>query len=394
MISVEEAKHLVANNSFQLSPVNKNITEALHSVLAETIASPLAYPPFDQSAMDGFAIRFSDFKKSFPLEIIGESSAGIPFHDEIKEAQAISILTGAKVPSGADTVVVQEKISVESGKLIIHDDFLESGLNIRLAGSQIKKGDTIVTKGHIVNPGTIGLLASLGIETVKVFPNPRVTVIVTGNELCKPGNPLHDGQVYESNSYCIKAALESIQIRSAEIISVNDDEKATIEKIKIAIGKSDIVLTTGGISVGKYDFVGKALQQLGVQNIFYKVSQKPGKPLFFGKLHSCLIFGLPGNPAAALSCFYEYVYPAIRTLQGHQNIFLKKQMMPIAGSATKKEGLALFLKGKTTEGKVNVLHGQESNNISSFAAADCLIYLPAQKGNIAAGEEVEVHSLP
>jgi molybdopterin molybdotransferase len=185
-----------------------------------------------------------------------------------------------------------------------------------------------------------------------------------------------------------------MHVRSAEILSVDDDEKETIEKLKIVIGKSDIVLTTGGISVGKYDFVGKVLQQLGVQNIFYKVSHKPGKPLFFGKLNSCLVFGLPGNPAAALSCFYEYVYPAIRIMQGHENIFLKKQIIQVEDNISKKEGLALFLKGQLSNGKVNVLHGQESNNISSFAAADCLIYLPAQKGNISAGELVEIHFLP
>ncbi|MBI4931461.1 MAG: molybdopterin molybdotransferase MoeA [Bacteroidetes bacterium] len=394
MISVEEAKNLIADYSFQLPSVEKNISEVLHCVLSQDIVSPIPYPPFDQSAMDGFAIRFSDFQKSIPLKIIGESAAGIPFAEKIQECQTTRIFTGAKLPDGADSVVVQEKVAVESGKLIIHDSSLELESNIRKTGSQIKKGEIVLKKGQVINPGAMGLLASLGIATAKIFSNPRVTVIVTGNELVKSENSLRDGQVYESNSYCIQAALETIHVTSAEILFVADDEKKIIEKIKIAIGKSDIVLTLGGISVGKYDFVGKALQQLGAQNIFYKVSQKPGKPLFFGKLNSCLIFGLPGNPAAALSCFYEYALPAIRTMQGHQNIFLKKQMMPVAGSTKKKEGLALFLKGKISDGKVNILQGQESNNISSFATADCLIYLPAEKGNIASEEQVEIHFLP
>lgn len=289
---------------------------------------------------------------------------------------------------------MQEKVSIENGKLIINENSLGVGSNIRSTGSQIKKGDVVLKEGHVINPGTIGLLASLGITKVKVSSSPRVTLIVTGNELIKPGNPLNDGQVYESNSYCLLAALESIHVSSVKIISVGDDETHIKEKIKSAIENSDLVLATGGISVGKYDFVGKAFHELGVNNIFYKVSQKPGKPLFFGKLNACLIFGLPGNPAASLSCFYEYVFPAVKIMQGNQNIFLQKQMLPIANDTPKKEGLALFLKGKISDGKVDILHGQESSNISSFSAADCLIYLPAQKGNISAGELVEVHILP
>ncbi|MBI4945656.1 MAG: molybdopterin molybdotransferase MoeA [Bacteroidetes bacterium] len=394
MISVEEARQLVVTNSFQLAQVNKKITEALHCVLAETIISPIAYPPFDQSAMDGFAFRFSDLKKSTPLNIIGESAAGTPFSKEIKEGQAIRILTGAKAPRGADTVVMQEKVTVENEKLIINDKAFERGANIRQAGAHIKQDDIILTKGHVINPASIGLLASLGIETIKIFSSPRVAIIVTGNELVNPGNKLKDGQIFESNSYSIQAALESIHIKSSEILFVNDDEKQTIEKLGTAISKSDMVLTTGGISVGKYDFVGKALEQLGVQTIFYKVSQKPGKPLYFGKLNSCLIFGLSGNPAAALTAFYEYAYPAIKMMQGHQTVFLKNAMLPVINSFSKKEGLALFLKGKLSDGKVSVLQGQDSNNIGSFANADCLIYVPAKKGNVSAGELVKVHLLP
>src|ERR1035437_362782 len=154
MISAEEAKALVVNNSFQLSPVKKNITEALHFVLAETITSPIAYPPFDQSAMDGFAFSFADFKKSIPLEIIGESAAGTPFNKEIKEGQSVRILTGAKVPKGADTIVIQENVSVENNNLIINERNLECGTNIRRAGSHVKQGYIVLTKGHVMNPAT------------------------------------------------------------------------------------------------------------------------------------------------------------------------------------------------------------------------------------------------
>jgi molybdopterin molybdotransferase len=278
--------------------------------------------------------------------------------------------------------------------LIIREGLLVHGSNIRAKGSQIRKGDVVLRKGQVINPAAIGLLASLGIVKVKVFSGPRVTLIVTGNELCEPGTLLKDGQVYESNSYCLRAALESMNCVQMEIVFVGDDEKQTVEKLKSAIEKSDMVLVTGGISVGKYDFVGKALQQLGVQIIFYKIAQKPGKPLFFGKLNKSLIFGLPGNPAAALSCFYEYVLTAIKIMQGRSDIFLSKQMMPIAGNTSKKEGLALFLKGKVCNGKVEVLDGQESSNINSFSTADCLIYLPALNEGVSVEEPVEIHLLP
>jgi molybdopterin molybdotransferase len=394
MISVEEAKELVVSNSTGLATSERSISSSLNCVLSQDILSPISYPPFDQSAMDGFALRFEDFQKSVQPEIIGESAAGTPFKETLKTGQAIRIFTGAKIPSGADSVVVQEKTTVEKGKLIIQDKLFELGSNIRNKGSQINGGDVVLKIGQIVNPGTIGLMASLGITKVNVYNNPRVTLIVTGNELVKPGNPINDGQVYESNSYCINAALESINIRAVEIITVGDDENQIKQKIKSAIENSDLILATGGISVGKYDFVGKAFHELGVKNIFYKIAQKPGKPLFFGKLNSCLVFGLPGNPASSLSCFYEYVFPAIRVMQGHPDLFLKTVLLPVANAASKKEGLSLFLKGKISAGKVEVLFGQESSNISSFSAANCLIYIPSQKGSISAGELVEVHILP
>jgi molybdopterin molybdotransferase len=394
MISVEEAKQRVVKNSFKLPKCKKHIADSLGSVLSEPIVAPIAYPPFDQSAMDGFAISMADVEKSIPLDIIGESAAGIPYSGALKARQAIQIFTGAKIPEGADAVVMQEKVSIEKGKLTIQDKALEAGSNIRTKGSQIKQQAIVLDKGLVINPGAIGLLASLGIREVNVYSNPRVRLIVTGNELIKPGNILREGEVYESNSYCIKAALESVHCKSVEIVWVGDNEKQTEEKLKIAIENSDIVLATGGISVGKYDFVGNALTNLGVQNIFYKVFQKPGKPLYFGKLNSCLIFGLPGNPAAALTCFYEYVLTAIKMMQGRTDVFLPTKRLPLVAPAFKKEGLSLFLKGKLFNEKVSILEGQESSNISSFSTADCLVYLPARQGNIAAEELVEIHIIP
>ncbi len=394
MISVEEAKILIVKSSFRLNPVCREISKSLRCVLAEDLFSPLNYPPFDQSAMDGFAIFHSDIPGKVEIEIVGESPAGNPYKEKISSGQSVRVFTGGKIPEGADAVIVQEKVSIENGKIISEEKQIIKGANIRENGSQIKKGELVLKKGTVLNPGAIGFLASLGITEVKVFPEPKVSIIVTGNELQKSGNPLVNGQIYESNSFALKSALESINIPSVNIVIIGDDEKITKETLSKEINNSDVVLVSGGISVGKYDFVGKCLEELQVENVFYKISQKPGKPMFFGRKNDCLIFGLPGNPASALSCFYEYVITSLKIMQGFSDISLKKVCLKIISDYKKKEGLSLFLKGKTMEDKVEILSGQESNNIGAFAFADCLIYLPAEKGNVKSGEFVEVHLLP
>lgn len=390
MISVEAAKKLIVVTAKSLPPVQLEISMALNQVLAEAVFSPIDYPPFHQSAMDGFAVFHSDILEQKAIDIIGEAPAGNPFKGKISNGQSVQIFTGAKIPEGADTVIIQERVSIEKGKIVSDGSPLAKGANIREKGFQIKKGDVALHNGTVLNPGAIGFLAGLGIASVSVFPKPKVSIIVTGNELRKPGTQLKDGQIYESNSFALKTALESIGIVMYQVSNIGDDEGATKESLAFAITNSDVVLVSGGISVGKYDFVGKSLQELQVENIFYKIAQKPGKPLFFGKKNDCLVFGLPGNPASALSCFYEYVCPALRIMQGFTEVFPKKYL-PISTDYEKREGLSLFLKGKTSEGKVKVLDGQESNNIGSFALADCLIYLPADIEKVENGEMVEVH---
>lgn len=390
MISVEEAKKLIVVTAKSLPPVQMEISKALNHVLAEAVFSTIDYPPFHQSAMDGFAVFHSDISSLNEIKIIGEAPAGNPFKGKVSSGQAVQIFTGAKIPEGADTVIIQEKVSIKKGKVIPDGSPLLKGANIREKGSQIKNGDIALHNGAILNPGAIGFLAGLGVSSVSVFPKPKVSIIVTGNELQKPGMQLENGQIYESNSFALNAALESIGMVAAHVSSIGDDERNIKEFLAFAIANSDVVLVSGGISVGKYDFVGKCLEELEVENIFYKIAQKPGKPLFFGKKNDCLIFGLPGNPASALSCFYEYVCPSLRIMQGFTEVFPKKHL-PISSDYEKREGLSLFLKGKTTAGEVKVLSGQESNNIGSFALADCLIYLSADKGRVERGEMVEVH---
>lgn len=393
MISVEEAKTLVVENTFPLPLVEVQVSDALNCALSEDVFSPVDYPMFDQSLMDGFAIMHFDLKTTRKLKIIGEAPAGSPFKQKLNSGGALKIFTGSKIPEGADTVVIQEKVETTNNHLLISDNNLKFGANIRRRASYIHKNDLVLKKGTVLNPGAIGYLSGLGITKVKVFRKPKVSVIITGGELQTPGNPVADGQVYESNSYSICAALQSVGITRISTSFAMDDEKIIFQTVQQAINNSDIVLISGGVSVGKYDFVNRVLDQLEVKNIFYNVAQKPGKPLYFGKKGKCLIYGLPGNPGSALSCFYEYVFPALRSMQGFTEVFLKKTILALSSEYPKKEGLAVFLKGKIYGDKVEVLPGQESGNIGSFALADCLIYLSGKKGNVLKDEEVEVHLL-
>ncbi|MCB0466096.1 MAG: molybdopterin molybdotransferase MoeA [Aequorivita sp.] len=394
MISVDEAKKLIVERVSSLHPIKQEISKSLNQVLAEDVLSLIDYPPFDQSAMDGFAICHSDILEQKEIQIIGEAPAGKPFQGKISAGQSVQIFTGAKVPEGADTVIIQERVLKENGKIASDGSPLPKGANIRKKGFQIKKGDVALEHGAVLNPGAIGFLAGLGIPSITVFPKPKVSIIVTGNELQKPGIPLKDGQIYESNSFALIAALASMTIEVTKILTIGDTKNTTKKSLASPIENSDIVLVSGGISVGKYDFVGECLHELEVENIFYKIAQKPGKPLFFGKKSNCLIFGLPGNPASVMSCFYEYVYPSLRIMQGFKDAFLKTAKLRISSNYEKREGISLFLKGKTKETEVEILEGQESSNVGSFALADCLVYLPAKKGSVQAGETVEVHLLP
>lgn len=394
MISVEEAKELIVGHSFRLANCTANVANSLGTVLAEDILSPIDLPPFDQSAMDGYALIFDDFLKNLDIVVVGEVAAGKSYPIAIDSGKAVRIFTGAALPKGCDSVVMQENVELVNQKLKINDPNLVLGSNVRLAGSQIKKGDVALAKGSLITPGGIGYLTAMGISSVNVFSKPRISIIVTGSELQKPGTVLEAGKIFESNSFAVDAVLQSIGIHALQIISVVDDEKEIFEKISQAVSSSDMVLITGGISVGDYDFVGPSLKKIGIENIFYKIKQKPGKPMFFGKQGKTLVFGLPGNPASVLSCFYEYVYPAIRIQQGKSEVFLKTLHLPLAKSYKKKSGISFFLKGKIENGKVIPLEGQESFILSSFAIADSLIYLPAEMENPNENELVEVHLLP
>ncbi|HLG33977.1 MAG TPA: gephyrin-like molybdotransferase Glp [Bacteroidia bacterium] len=393
MISVVEAKKLIDDNTKLLQSEMVQLYEATGCILAQDIFSPMDTPPFNQSAMDGFAFRFQDWDGKNKLKVIGEIQAGNYFSGMLKKGEAIRIFTGAPVPDGADTVVMQEKVSVVEKQLFINDSQLKKGANIRLKGSHTGKGNLAMKSGSKITPGAAGFLSGMGFSEVKVFPFPWVCIITTGKELMQPGNKLENGQVYECNSYSLNAALSELGIKRKKIFSVDDNENKITVLIRKNLPDCDVMIVTGGVSVGDYDFVNKAFENCGVKTIFHKVKQKPGKPVFFGTYRNTLVFGLPGNPAAVLSCYYEYIVPALRKMIGFEKGMETKYKLPLSSSFIKKGGLTYFLKGKISVNEVIPLQQQESYQMNSFVFADCIIELEENKTDYHKGEIVEVHPL-
>ncbi|MDF1672289.1 MAG: molybdopterin molybdotransferase MoeA [Vicingaceae bacterium] len=391
MISVKEAIEILKANCNKTEIVEVSLPKSLNLFLAEAIYAPINVPSFNQSAMDGYAFKFEDLESEFA--IVEEIPAGDIRTVDIKEGEAVRIFTGAKVPDSCDTVVMQELTGVIGDKLVVKDVGLKLGGNIRKEGHQIRQGDLALEKGAKINPAAIGFLASLGITKVQVYQKPRVTILATGNELVKPGNPLQKGQVYESNTIMLQSALNNIGIQP-EVVFLLDDLEQTKSAIKKALISSDILILSGGISVGDYDFVKPALEANGVEELFYKVKQKPGKPLFFGSKEDSLVFALPGNPAAALNCFYMYVLPAINIQLGNPKPLLPKTELPINQSYKKKSGRAEFLKACTNGINVDLLEGQGSDVLLSFAKANCLVFLSDEIVTLEQNDIVEVFLLP
>lgn len=368
------------------------LDEAWGCTLAEDCISDGDFPPFHQAAMDGYAFRFADMAAG-GLHIAGEVAAGGHIPQVLAERTAVRIFTGAALPAYADTVVMQERALVVDGKLMIEDKALQQGGNVRPRGSDIQKGTRAMRRGTVLGPAAIGFLAGIGRSTVTVVPRPNVCLIVTGNELATPGTPLQYGQVYESNSYALRAALQQLQFTELVVKHVGDDLTQTIGQLDTALQWADVVLLTGGISVGDYDYVNRALKRCGVEEQFYKVRQKPGKPLYFGMRGLKPVFGLPGNPASVLVCFYEYVVPAMEQLTGRR-LVPEPLRLPVASEGLKKQGLTYFLKGRYQENEVQVLPAQESYRLRSFAVSNCLVCLPEAMESFTNGMMVAVHPLP
>lgn len=389
MISVNEAISKIRENCPKGKIVRLAINDALNHIIAEDVYSPIDMPPFPQSAMDGYALHIHSDDS---YELIGETKAGDSSNYNLTAGQAIRIFTGGMIPEGANAVAKQEIVDTNGGTIT-----LLAGIspmeNIRPAGEQIRINELGIKKDTYLNAGAIGYLATLGRTHVDTYKKPSITIIATGNELTRPGQPLERGKIYESNTYMLQAALKSAGFNSA-IRTVHDDYTATRNSINEALKESDMLILTGGISVGDYDFVGEALNELGVENIFYKVRQKPGKPLYFGRTGNKLIFALPGNPAAALSCFYVYVLSALWQMMGNTNGKLRTVQLTLKSSYSKTSAMTHFLKAYMDENSVEILPAQSSAMLSSFVQANCIIIAEEGKTEWNTGELINVLILP
>jgi molybdopterin molybdotransferase len=391
MISVESALNILKTN---ISPSNKSevkpTLQAVNQILFEDISSPMNMPPFAQSAMDGYAVCLH---KDLNYHVIDEVKAGDNHEPELKKGEAIRIFTGAPVPKTANAVIMQEKVQIND-PLIKLESSIDIGDNIRPIGEQMKYGDVALKKGTKLTAASIGFLTSLGITEVNVYKKPSIAILVTGNELVKAGKKLNYGQIYESNAVMLQIVLNTLGYNEVITFKVDDDYNNTYNKLKDILNHHDVVLVSGGISVGDYDFVGKALLELNVNQLFYKVKQKPGKPLFFGKKEDTVVFALPGNPAASLSCFYIYVQTALQIMSGDVNFSLKRISAKSKSNFKNKGDRAQFLKAIYNNETVTILEGQSSSMLHTFALANALVYVPATKNEISIYEDIEVILLP
>ena len=384
MIQVEEALSIIAANSINMPTYKIPVSKSLGFILAETVYSPIAMPPFRQSAMDGYAFIHSERHQ---YDIVGISQAGDHSDIKLNPNEAARIFTGAFVPHNADTVVMQEHV-MANDKSILITNMPKQFTNVRNKGEQIGKEDVVFEANTLITPAAIGFLACLGITEIEVYKKPKVAILVTGNELVKPGKKLGKGKIYESNSFMLEAALQTIGIKKTKVYKVKDSLKATKKALKSILKKYDIILVSGGISVGDYDFVKEALLENGVEELFYKINQKPGKPMFFGCKNETLVFALPGNPASSLTNFYIYVYPAIKNRMGFSDTHLPKLVRKINSGFTNTTGKTLFLKALYDETHVTILEGQSSAMLNTFAIANSLLIVPNDTETIKKGQLV------
>ena len=390
MVSVDQALDILKRLNNNTTEVQETLKKANGLVLAKDVKAPIDQPNFNQSAMDGYALHYTAGITTYNR--VGEIQAGSADEPVLNPGECVRIFTGAKVPASANTVIQQEWATEKNGTVEL-DREIAPNKNIRYQGEQIKAGEIALPKGHQLNPASIGFLANLGVTEVTVYCQPIVHILTTGNELVQPGEALKSGQIYESNSQMLFAALQDMGIAGVTIQSIPDDYQATVDHIREAIRNADLVIISGGISVGDYDFVKEALAENKVKELFYKVNQKPGKPLYFGQTDSTIVAALPGNPAAALNCFYIYVQPVLSQLAGKGFVGLMTDTAEIDREVQIKGNRAQFLKAYVEDGVVSPLGGQSSAMLKSFALANALIYLPEDQSTIIKGQEVCIYRI-
>ena len=393
-MSVAQARAFIAQF---LLPVTETEMLPIHAslgrVLAADIISPSNVPNHNNSAMDGFAFKHADGIKI--IKVIGTAFAGKPFEGAVKAGECVKIMTGAVIPLGTDTVIMQEKIVTKSDCITLLEA-PNKGANVRLAGEDLSVGQTVLAKGRVLKPADLGLIASLGIATVSIFRQLKVAFFSTGDELISVGTPLLDGQIYDSNRYTLFGMLTRIGAVISDLGNVPDNPKLLENTLLEAAKNNDVVITSGGVSVGEADYM-KALLAKHGQVLFWKINMKPGRPLAYGKLGEAHYFGLPGNPVSAMVTFYQFVQPALQAISGAAyrpvpffNVECTENIKKATGRTEFQRGILFEVDGTW---KVKPLPNQGSGVLSSMSAANCFIVLDDTIGNCAAGAIVKVQTL-
>jgi len=377
-----------------LSPITQteriSVRDALGRILAEDIVPRINVPAHDNSAMDGYAVRFSDLEK--PLKEIGTALAGKPFAGKLGAGECVRIMTGAVMPEGADTVVIQEVVRKEGDRIAIPPG-QRKAQNVRYAGEDLKVGTPVLRIGRLLTPADIGLIASLGAGEVKVRRRLRVAFFATGDELASIGAPLKEGEVYDSNRYTLHGMLARLGVELIDMGVVRDAPHLLEQAFRQAAQRADAVITTGGVSVGEADFVRQLMDRLG-EVLFWKIAMRPGRPMAFGRIGNAFLFGLPGNPVAVMVTFYQFVRDALVFMSGREaaevpllKVIAAENLRKVPGRTEYQRGV-LFEEGK--QWKVRTTGQQGSGVLRSMSEANCFIVLAHERGSVKAGEPVDV----
>jgi molybdopterin molybdotransferase len=370
-----------------------SIREALGRVLAQDIVPQINVPAHDNSAMDGYAVRFSDLQGEASLQEIGSAYAGRVFEGNVGPGECVRIMTGAVMPAGTDTVVIQEVTRKEGNRVIVPPG-QKARQNVRYAGEDLKAGVPVLGSGRLVRPADLGLIASLGIGTVSVKRRLRVAFFATGDELASIGSPLREGEVYDSNRYTLHGMLTRLGLELIDLGVVRDDPALLEKAFRSAAEKADVVITTGGVSVGEADFTRELMARLG-EVLFWKIAMRPGRPMAFGRIGNAFLFGLPGNPVAVMVTFYQFVRNALLHLSGRTDDYVIPLLQAIASQPIRKvPGRTEYRRGilfrDGDDWKVKTTGQQGSGVLRSMSEANCFIVLAHERGKVDAGEPVSV----
>jgi len=400
MISFDEALNNILSHIHALGLEKVSLLKSLGRVIAEDIHARRNIPPLDNSAMDGYALRFEDIRetsKDHParLIVIEDLPAGFVAKKTIGKGQAIRIMTGAPIPKGADTVIPVEETKKEDGFALIFKG-ASPGENIRKSGEDVKEGDRVISKGDTIRPAEVGMLASVGRSFVYVFQRPLVAILCTGDELVDVDEDLDEVKIISSNSYTLGAQVKDCGAIPLQLGIAKDRKEEIAEKLRQGI-RADVLISSAGVSVGDYDFVKDVMKDLGMEMVFWKVAMRPGQPLAFGTIGGKPVFGLPGNPVSSMISFEQFVRPSLLKLMGHRQLFRPVIEAILKEEIRKMTGRRYFIRGTVSFKKnqyfVTATGEQGSGILRSMVKANGLIVIPEDQEMVEAGDKVKVQLL-